>query len=127
MKKIFFILVSGSLIFLLTGCFVSELGSMSGRERIEYLKSIKPYGAHWIKEGMTRDERRQDSWSCGADSTFHAADYVVFSKEKKALARLPSDQSDYGPDDRLTKQWESCMRSKNYVYLHQCDARCLYP
>lgn len=97
-------------------------------ERIGQIdRNLKPYGAHWIKDGMTRDQRRQDSWSCGADMTVHAADYVVFSKEKKTSARLPSDQSDYGPDDRLTKQWESCMRSKNYVYLHQCDARCLYP
>lgn len=127
MKKIFFILVSSSLIFLLTGCFVSELGSMSGKERIEYLKSIKPYGAHWIKEGMTRESRRADSWSCGAANTVIAADGVIFSAEKRAAARLPSDQNDYGPDGRLTKEWIGCMQSKGYVYLENCDARCLYP
>jgi hypothetical protein len=118
----------------LSGCYAScatgdplGLFTYCPKESYEALMHPKPYGVHWIKDGMTRDQRRQDSWSCGADTTVHAADYVVFSKEKKASARLPSDQSDYGPDDRLTKQWESCMRSRNYVYLHQCDARCLYP
>ena len=127
MKKIFFIFVSGSLIFLLNGCFVSELGSMSGGERIEYQKSIKPYGAHWIKEGMTQESRRNDSWSCGAANTIHAADYVVFSDAQKISARIPTDKDDYGPDERLTVQWNTCMKSKGYVYLDQCDARCLHP
>ena len=43
------------------------------------------------------------------------------------MVKLPSDQDDYGPDGRLTKQWEACMRAKGYVYLYQCDERCLYP
>ena len=111
------------MIFLIamSGCFFTQ--DRLGRPD----PNLKPYGAHWIKDRMTTEVRRQDSWACGADNTVHAADYVVFSKEKKAATRLPSDQNDYGPDGRLTKQWEACMRSKGYVYLHQCDARCLYP
>jgi hypothetical protein len=114
MKKILVL----ALMLCLSGC-LERIGQID--------RNIKPYGARWVKEGMTRESRRIDSWACGADTTVHAADYVVFSKEKRALAKLPTDQNDYGPDGRLTKQWEACMRSKDYVYLHQCDAQCLYP
>ena len=119
-------------VILFTGCTIGN-GHICGpqtptaycnKEAYEKLMHPKPYGVHWIKEGMTTEVRRQDSWACGSANTVHAADHVVFSKEKKAAARLPSDQDDYGPDGRLTKQWEACMRSKGYVYLHQCDARC---
>jgi hypothetical protein len=115
MKKLCVLLLP----LLVSGCLLESVG------RID--RNIKPYGAHWVKEGMTRELRREDSWACGAANTVIAADGVIFSAEKRAAARLPSDQNDYGPDGRLTKKWIGCMQSKGYVYLENCDARCLYP
>lgn len=91
-------------------------------------RNIKPYGAHWIKGGMTKEGRRVDSWSCGAANTTYAADNVVFTKEQRDSIRKPTEMdNDFGPDGRLLDQWQTCMRGKGYAYLEQCDARCLYP
>lgn len=49
-------------ILLLAGC--GSQVALSGKARTEYIKSIKPYIAHWEKEGMT-EERRQDWVVCG--------------------------------------------------------------
>ncbi len=126
MKKFLTLLIT---MISLTGCIRMTCMSPSclGEETYNNLMHPKPYGAHRIKDGMTRESRRADSWSCGAANTVIAADGVIFSAEKRAAARLPSDQNDYGPDGRLTKEWIGCMQSKGYVYLENCDARCLYP
>ena len=87
----------------------------------------KPYGAHWIKEGMTREGRREDSWTCGAAATTHAADGPIFGDNQIGRERKSSDQNDYGPRGRLLDQWRSCMTAKGYLYLEQCDARCMHP
>jgi hypothetical protein len=112
---------------LLSGCMTCMSPSCLGDETYNRLMHPKPYGAHWIKEGMTQESRRNDSWSCGTAKTTHAADYVVFSEAQKISARIPTDKDDYGPDERLTVQWNTCMKSKGYVYLDQCDSRCLHP
>ena len=76
--------ISFLLIVSLTGCFYGQcIDGPCSFERAKMIENIKPYGAHFIKEGVTREERRRDSWSCGADKTVHAADFVVFSAEKK--------------------------------------------
>jgi len=116
MKKIFFILVSGSLIFLLTGCFVSELGSMSGRERIEYLKSIKPYGAHWIKVGMTKESRIVDWLECGGGENL--------SDGYERKSGITNKEYFDGLNARR-KQIRNCMDGKGYNWIEQCDTRCL--
>ncbi len=106
----------------MSGCFFTQ--DRLGRPD----PNLKPYGAHWIKDGMTRENRRNDSWTCGAANTVIAADGVVFSKEQLAAAKLPTDQDDFfSSNERLTKQWGICMNSKGYTYLDQCDARCLHP
>lgn len=118
MKKYFWIV----LLLPLAGCFFTQ-DRLGGPD-----PNLKPYGAHWIKDGMTRESRRNDSWTCGAANTVIAADSVVFSKEQIAAAKLPSDKDEFfGSNERLTKQWGICMKSKGYTYLDQCDARCLYP
>jgi hypothetical protein len=116
MKKIFFSLISGSLIFLLTGCFVSELGSMSGRERIEYLKSIKPYGAHWVKEGMTRESRIVDWLECGGGENL--------SDGYEHKSGITNKEYFDGLNSRRN-QIRNCMDSKGYNWIEQCDTRCL--
>jgi len=108
----------------LAGCGIGGLW-MNGDPRVS---PSQPYGAHWVREGMTRESRREDSWACGAADTVVAADHVIFSKEQLAAARLPSDRDNFiGSHGRLMNQWQACMKSKGYSYLHQCDARCLYP
>ena len=105
----------------LSGCLLESIG------RID--RNIKPYGAHWIKEGMTREGRREDSWTCGAAETVYAADHVVFTTEQREKIRLPVDKSNFEPDERLLDQWRACMKAKGYVQLPigSCDARCMHP
>jgi len=122
------------IIFVLNSLLMSSCGiggywmnGVSGKERTEYLNSIKPYGAHWVKEGMTRESRRDDSWACGAARTEPAANGPIFSDEDIALEKSAIDKNDYGPRGRLFDKWGKCMQSKGYAYLEQCDARCLHP
>jgi len=80
------------------------------------LTPSKPYGIHWIKEGMTEEQRRRDSWACGAAKTPHAADHVVFGKEQLQREKHPDDEDDFASRTRLTKAWIACMRAKGYQY-----------
>jgi hypothetical protein len=116
---VFFFLSS----LVLTGCGIGGFW-MNGNPNPT---PTQPYGAHWIKEGMTRESRRQDSWACGAAKTVHAADHVVFTPEQRQSVRTQGEKDDFGPDKRLLDQWRVCMGSKSYTYLEQCDARCLHP
>lgn len=84
-----------------------------------------PFLSHWIKEDMTRESRRNDSWECGAAPTAYAADHVVFSQEQYDGMKSEVERSEMR--QRLSRQWVMCIRSKSYVYLENCDARCLYP
>ena len=113
---------------ILNGCLYGQcMNGPCALEHSRIVKSIKPYGAHWVKEGMTRESRREDSWACGAAKTIHAADNVVFTHEEMIAAKLPEDLNDILANSRLTKKWISCMREKEYSYVEQCDARCLHP
>ena len=118
MKKVFFFLFSACLIFLFSGCFVSELGSMSGRERIEYLNSIKPYGAHWIKEGMTRESRVADWLQCGGGA------YLNDGYERQSGI---TTKAYFEGLELHRKRIRSCMDGKKYFWIEQCDARCIHP
>jgi hypothetical protein len=123
MKTLVNYFVLGLVNLVLNGCGIGGMW-MNGNPHME---PIQPYGSHWIKERMTKEQRRADSWSCGAASTVHAADHVVFTKEQRDAVRLFTDKDNYGPDERLLNQWRICMQSKGYVYIDKCDARCLYP
>ena len=121
--------------FVLSGCTIGN-GHICGpqtpqaycdKEAYEKLAHPKPYGAHWIKEGMTGESRHRDSWACGAANTVHAADHVVFTPEQRQEVRMVADKDDYAPDKRLLEHWRLCMRDKGYTYLEECDARCMYP
>lgn len=119
--------ISLIVMFACTGCG-SQI-AISGKERTEYLRSIKPYGAHWVKEGMTQESRRADSWDCGAAQTVIGADRPVFPDAVIDSERKPSDQNDFGPRARLLERWSACMTSKGYQFLGvgNCNERCLYP
>jgi len=115
----------------LTACGIGphQMNGVSGRERTEYLNSIKPYGAHWVKEGMTRESRRLDLAACGSI----ANEDVRFKQEQLEMARLPNEPNDISAYLRLRDQLGVCMSSLGYrpigdlKYLSGCDARCMYP
>lgn len=77
------------------------------------------YGAHWIKDGMTRESRAADWLACGGDDG---------GKDgyKDWLSSVPYETYDKGKTIHI-KNLVICVKSKGYVYLEKCDARCLYP
>lgn len=100
---------------LVSGCLLESVGRIH--------PNLKPYGAHWVKHGMTREGRLEDSVACGSARTV----YVNFAAVKVQAARIPTDSDEFNAIDRLTEAWVVCMRDKGYVHFDQCDARCLYP
>ncbi len=104
---------------LLAGCLLESVGPVD--------RNIKPYGARLVKEGMTRESRREDSWACGAARTVIGAKHPVFSDDELKAAKLPSDPNDLRAHGRLFDKWAACMRDKGYTYIDSCDARCMYP
>ncbi len=99
----------------------------ASKEERDRVFNPPPYAAHWVKDGMTKDSRRNDSWACGAGKTVFAADHVAYSAETMEAARLPHEPNVIGAILRLREQWQACMSAKGYVRLENCDARCLYP
>lgn len=93
------------------------------KEAYERLKYPKPYGAHWIKEGMTKESRREDIVECGAKGN----ESVNFLPHEIKAAKQPDDPNDIKAMARLTKEWAECMRDRGYVYLEYCDERCQHP
>ncbi len=86
-----------------------------------------PYGARWVKEGMTRESRLADWVACGGGRDLQTGFRSSSSNESWAdyeLQRVP-----------FIRRQTECMQSKGYEFkLHsrpglpdQCDARCLYP
>lgn len=88
-------------------------------ERIGQIdRNLKPYGAHWIKEGMTRESRRADFAQCGGG---------VDLREGYEIKPNQSNEDFFKAFNVHTFSVLNCMKSKDYVYLQQCDIRCLYP
>jgi len=54
------------------------------------LKHPKPYGAHWIKENMTKESRRTDISACGEKGN----DIVNFLSHEIQSAKNPDDPND---------------------------------
>ena len=96
---------------LVSGCLLESVGPID--------RSIKPYGAHWVKEGMTLETRKHDFTECGGDSvTFK----VGYEKQRDQTT------ADYFEGlNKHTMKVHSCMQAKDYIYLEKCDARCIYP
>ena len=112
----------------LNGCLYGQcMNGPCALEHSRIVKSVKPYGVHWVKEGMTTESRRDDSWACGAARTEPAANGPIFSNDDIALEKSVIDENDYEPRGRLFDKWGKCMQSKGYAYLEECDARCLHP
>ncbi len=104
-------------------CISLLLGGCCMLECVGKLSPSQPFGAHFIKDGMTKESRLDDTVACGSGRT----EYVLFSDEEIKAAKQPEDPNDIRAYLRLRDQWASCMRDKGYVYLEYCDARCQYP
>ena len=101
----------------LAGCLYGQcLDGPCAFERERIIKSIKPYALYWVKDGGSEEQRRLDSWACGAAKTIHAADHVVFTQEEVRQAKRPEDPNDIAAYFRLQDAWAKCMQTKGYRY-----------
>ena len=121
----------------LSGCYIGPGGICGPQTPIYYCQSKadqekmrpKPYGAHWFKEGMTKESRRLDLAACG--SINH--EDVRFTEDQIRLARSPNEPNDIGAYLRLRDQLGVCMVNRGYQsigdlkYLGGCDDRCMAP
>lgn len=106
MKKLFAVFVP----LLLSGCLLESVGPID--------RSIKPYGAHWVKEGMTREMRVTDWLECGGSPGLNDG----YERRSGITTK------DYFEGlDLRRKQIRQCMDEKNYHWIEQCDDRCMYP
>jgi hypothetical protein len=113
------------------GCNTQIAVTGEARERLLY---PIPYGARWVKEGMTRESRLADWVACGGGSDL---------RDGFRTNRYQEPMRQYLSDLELHRYnlW-SCMTSKNYLYFNKdyeyeypkvtgtsqkCDSRCLYP
>lgn len=96
----------------LTACGIGphQMNGVSGRERTEYLNSIKPYGAHWVKAGMTNEQRLTDWTRCGG------AENLSDGYEKQS----GQSNSEFFDGLRLHRtKIRTCMDSKGYVWIER--------
>ena len=77
-------------------------------------KNIKPYLHYWVKEGVTTEQRREDSVSCGGSRSDTHPHGVNDRKEKKLM--LPGETV-WETRERIVKAWKDCMENKGYHYV----------
>ena len=110
----------------LSGCGIGGVW-MNGDPSVG--KNLKPYGAHWIKDGMTRESRQVDLIACGSPN----GEKIEFSQDQIVKEKKPTEPNDIAAYLRLRDKVGACMQSKGYTpvgdlqFLGGCDARCLYP
>ncbi len=104
----------------LTGCIRMTCMSPSclGEETYNNLMHPKLYGAHWVKEGMTRESRLGDFVQCGGRADL---------REGYEMTQGQSNKDFFDGFKAHVYQVSNCMKSKGYTDLDKCDARCLYP
>jgi hypothetical protein len=96
-----------TLSILLSGCLLETVGPID--------RNIKPYGAHWVKEGMTQEQRLDDIAQCGSGRSL----FVGFGAIKLKAERRDGETSDFAAEERLSKAWSKCMEAKGYRYQAQ--------
>jgi len=135
MKTISKIIISITVLLSLTGCLYGQcINGSCAFERAEIIANIKPYGAHWIKEGMTRETRLQDLASCGNSRSLSPGFPDALIREETLSTDAASPRS-YNKDlidnpqaeERLGEKRMLCMQAKGYRWLDNCDISCLYP
>ncbi len=130
MKRVLKTLVIIGVIISLSGCLYGQcFDGPCAFERAKMIEGIKPYGAHWIKEGMTRESRRVDLIVCGSPN----GEEIEFSRDQIIREKNPSEPNSAAAYLRLRDKVGAGMQSKGYTpvgdlqFLGGCDARCLYP
>ena len=115
----------------ISGCFFPPILEGAGR----LLKYSAPYGAHFVKPEMTREERLRDLADCGSPNGLG----VNFTRVQIENANIPKEQA--APGEMidgfliLQKKLENCMASKGYhrLSLSECESdqeyqpRCMWP
>lgn len=90
---------------LLSGCLYGQcMDGPCALEREAYLKSIKAYGTHWVKAGVSTEQWGQDWVRCGGVSNGHfvddappnASDEVVFAAIRRKRRELALCMSELG-------------------------------
>ncbi len=110
----------------LTGCGIGGYW-MNGNPN---LGPVYPYGAHWVKDGMTTESRRHDLAACGSVS---GNEDVKFKDEQIQAARQAEEPNEINAYLRLRDLLGQCMSELGYQpvgdlkYLGGCDERCMYP
>ena len=104
----------------LTGCIRMSCMSPSclGEETYNNLMHPKPYGAHWVKDGVTRESRLGDFVQCGGDANL---------RHGYGMKNGQSTKDFFDGFNAHIDQLSNCMKDKGYIWLEKCDARCLYP
>ena len=113
----------------LTGCIRMTCMSPSclGEETYNNLMHPKPYGARWVKEGMTRESRIMDWVACGGESDL--------KNHYERASGLTNKEFFDGLDAYQNQLW-LCMKNRGYTYRSpsrpgvedECNAGdCLYP
>jgi hypothetical protein len=117
MKKFLRIFFGIAVITNLSGCLYGQcMDGPCAFERAKMIENIKPYGAHWIKEGMTRESRSADWLQCGGASGLNDG----YERKSGLTTNEYFDGLDFH-----RKRIRSCMDDKGYLWIEQCDARCL--
>lgn len=96
--------VSVILMLTLSGCLLESVGPIN--------RTIKPYGAHWVKEGMTRESRLADWVSCGGDrsGSFSPSIKTLSDGEGAGISREQIRR-------RLEAEADSCMIKLGYTFV----------
>jgi hypothetical protein len=95
----------------LSGCLYGQcIDGPCALERAKIIQSIKPYGAHWVKAGMTNEQRLIDWTRCGG------AENLSDGYEKQS----GQSNSEFFDGLRLHRmKIRSCMDSKGYVWIER--------
>jgi hypothetical protein len=124
MKTFSTISTLASLMLLVSGCNTQVItGEAADRLRYPY-----PYGARWVKEGMTRESRKADWVTCGGG--------VDLSNGFRQWITTEPWSTFNAERERHEDMLNACIQSKGYDYKNpalrdvpdECDARtCMYP
>ena len=77
-------------------------------------KNIKPYLHYWGKTGVTAEQRREDSASCGGSRSDTHPNSVNDLDERKLM--LPGETIGK-TRERISIAWANCMKDKGYRYI----------
>jgi len=101
----------------LNGCLYGQcMNGPCALEHSRIVKSIKPYGAHWVKEGMTRESRIADWLQCGgAQGLSDGYEHQSGMSNNEFFKGLGVHR----------QKIRACMDEKGYNWIENCDASCL--